>query len=56
MSTISGASADFDFWEFVNCGVCHLEFVKESGALSSMPFWLSECGHVICNAHLSEHL
>ncbi|EIW60381.1 uncharacterized protein TRAVEDRAFT_120559 [Trametes versicolor FP-101664 SS1] len=53
MSSVSGASADFDFWEFVNCGVCHLEFVKESGALSSMPFWLSECGHVICNAHLN---
>ncbi|KAI0831273.1 hypothetical protein BC628DRAFT_1353020 [Trametes gibbosa] len=53
MSNVSNASADFDFWEFVNCGVCHLEFVKESGALSSLPFWLSECGHVICNAHLN---
>ncbi|KAI0362059.1 hypothetical protein OH77DRAFT_1416257 [Trametes cingulata] len=52
MSNVSGASADFDFWEFVNCSICHLEFVKESGALSSLPFWLTECGHVICNSHL----
>ena len=56
MPAVSGAPADFDFWEFVNCSVCHLEFVKESGALSSIPFWLSECGHVICNAHLSESI
>ncbi|KAI0374858.1 hypothetical protein BV20DRAFT_1032918 [Pilatotrama ljubarskyi] len=52
MSNVSGASADFDFWEFVNCSICHLEFVKESGAPSSLPFWLTECGHVICNSHL----
>ncbi|KAI8998665.1 hypothetical protein BD414DRAFT_407053 [Trametes punicea] len=53
MSNVSGGSLDFDFWEFVSCGVCHLEFVKETGALSTMPFWLTECGHVICNAHLN---
>ncbi|KAH9854200.1 hypothetical protein C2E23DRAFT_727141 [Lenzites betulinus] len=53
MSSLSSATAEIDFWEFVNCGVCHLEFIKESGTLSSMPFWLSECGHVICNAHLN---
>ncbi|KAI0780971.1 hypothetical protein BD413DRAFT_501491 [Trametes elegans] len=53
MSNVSGASAEFDFWEFVSCGICHLEFIKESGTLSSVPFWLTECGHVLCNAHLS---
>ncbi|OSD01548.1 hypothetical protein PYCCODRAFT_1369105 [Trametes coccinea BRFM310] len=53
MSNVSGASIDFDFWEFVTCSICHQEFIKENGALSSMPFWLTECGHVICNAHLS---
>ncbi|KAJ8482149.1 hypothetical protein ONZ51_g5549 [Trametes cubensis] len=53
MSNVSGSSTDFDFWEFVNCGVCHLEFVKESGTLSSIPFWLTDCGHVICNTHLN---
>lgn len=45
---------EFDFWEFVNCGICHLEFVKDTGALSSVPFWLTSCGHVVCNSHISE--
>jgi hypothetical protein len=40
---------EFDFWEFVDCGKCRLPF--QNGA---MPFWLTECGHVICNNHLSE--
>ncbi|KAI0670414.1 hypothetical protein C8Q78DRAFT_975452 [Trametes maxima] len=53
MSTLSGASPDFDFWEFVSCGLCHLDFVKDSGTLSSVPFWLTNCGHVICNNHLN---
>ncbi|KAH9901352.1 hypothetical protein C8Q73DRAFT_636290 [Cubamyces lactineus] len=53
MSNLSGQTAEFDFWEFVNCGVCHLEFSRESGALSSIPFWLTDCGHVVCNTHLN---
>ncbi|KAI0647020.1 hypothetical protein C8Q79DRAFT_600047 [Trametes meyenii] len=53
MSTLSGMSSDFDFWEFVCCGLCHLDFVKESGTLSSVPFWLTNCGHVVCNSHLN---
>ncbi|KAI0336501.1 hypothetical protein GY45DRAFT_1291364 [Cubamyces sp. BRFM 1775] len=53
MSNVSGRSTDFDFWEFVGCGVCHLEFIKDSGALSSVPFWLTDCGHVVCNTHLN---
>ncbi|KAI0748094.1 hypothetical protein C8Q80DRAFT_715685 [Daedaleopsis nitida] len=52
MSTFS-AVPELDFWEFVNCGICHLEFVKDSGGLSSVPFWLTECGHVVCNSHIN---
>ncbi|RPD66102.1 hypothetical protein L227DRAFT_648884, partial [Lentinus tigrinus ALCF2SS1-6] len=52
MSNVS-ASPELDFWEFVNCGICHLEFVKENGSLSSVPFWLTECGHVVCNSHIN---
>ena len=52
MSNIS-QPPEFDFWEFVSCGICHLEYIKESGALSNVPFWLTECGHVACNSHIS---
>ncbi|RDX56809.1 hypothetical protein OH76DRAFT_1336113 [Lentinus brumalis] len=52
MSNVS-AAPDLDFWEFVNCGICHLEFVKENGTLSTVPFWLTECGHVVCNSHIN---
>ena len=54
MSNVS-TPAELDFWEFVGCGVCHNGFVKETGALSSVPFWLTDCGHVVCNNHLSEY-
>ncbi|KAI0721126.1 hypothetical protein C8T65DRAFT_705578 [Cerioporus squamosus] len=54
MSNVSATSTpELDFWEFVNCGICHLEFVKEDGSLSSVPFWLTECGHVVCNSHIN---
>ena len=52
MSNIS-QPPEFNFWEFVSCGICHLEYIKETGALSNVPFWLTECGHVACNAHIS---
>ncbi|KAM5535185.1 hypothetical protein V8D89_011121 [Ganoderma adspersum] len=52
MSHIS-TPLEFDFWEFVSCGICHLEYIDETGALSSVPFWLTECGHVVCNNHLN---
>lgn len=51
MSTAS--TPDLDFWEFVNCARCHLPFETEGGA-PPVPFWLTECGHVVCNNHLSE--
>ena len=53
MSTLS-TSPELDFWEFVSCGICHLEFIKDNGGVSSVPFWITECGHVVCNTHLSE--
>ncbi|KAI1795905.1 hypothetical protein LXA43DRAFT_990016 [Ganoderma leucocontextum] len=52
MSHIS-APPEFNFWEFVSCGICQLEYIDESGALSNVPFWLTECGHVVCNKHLN---
>lgn len=44
----------FDFWEFVSCARCHLPFTPESGGPQSVPFWITECGHVVCNNHLSK--
>ncbi|KAF8798183.1 hypothetical protein BYT27DRAFT_7265288 [Phlegmacium glaucopus] len=41
---------DFDFWEFVSCAKCQLLFSLDGAAV---PFWLTECGHVICNNHLN---
>ena len=51
-SIMSLASSDFDFWDFVACAKCQLPFSSNSGG--TVPFWLTECGHVICNTHLSE--
>ncbi|KAJ6520652.1 hypothetical protein B0H19DRAFT_954561 [Mycena capillaripes] len=51
MSNVSAAPAEFDFWEFVSCSRCQLPFVSDSGA--AVPFWLTECGHVVCNTHLN---
>ncbi|KAF8892492.1 hypothetical protein BD779DRAFT_1509345 [Infundibulicybe gibba] len=54
MSAISGGSRSgpgFDFWEFVHCTRCRLPF--SSGSNPTIPFWLTECGHIICNSHLN---
>ncbi|RDB21494.1 hypothetical protein Hypma_011708 [Hypsizygus marmoreus] len=51
MSNISASHSDFDFWEFVCCGRCQLPFTSTTGA--TVPFWLTECGHIICNNHLN---
>ncbi|KAF7363550.1 RING-type domain-containing protein [Mycena sanguinolenta] len=51
MSNISAAPPEFDFWEFVSCSRCQLPFASDSGA--TVPFWLTECGHVVCNTHLN---
>lgn len=51
MSNVS--QADFDFWDFVACARCQLPFIAVPGVPPQIPFWLTECGHVICNSHLS---
>lgn len=50
MTNISSDQSDFDFWEFVSCAKCQLSFSPDAALV---PFWLTECGHVICNNHLS---
>lgn len=46
---------DFDFWDFVSCAVCHLPFSPPDRGPPPVPFWITECGHVLCNSHLSQH-
>ncbi|KAK7467248.1 hypothetical protein VKT23_004305 [Stygiomarasmius scandens] len=41
--------SEFDFWEFVACAKCQLPFASGS----TVPFWLTECGHTVCNNHLN---
>ncbi|KAK0210899.1 hypothetical protein DFS33DRAFT_336207 [Desarmillaria ectypa] len=50
MSIASTSQQEFDFWEFVNCARCQLPFSSDAGA--TIPFWLTECGHIVCNSHL----
>ncbi|KAF8844493.1 hypothetical protein BDN67DRAFT_894559 [Paxillus ammoniavirescens] len=45
--------SDFDFWEFVGCAVCHLPFSSSDRGAPLVPFWVTECGHVVCNTHLN---
>ena len=47
------AQEDFDFWEFVTCSRCLLPFNLDPSGAPSVPFWLTECGHVLCNNHIS---
>ncbi|KAH7929750.1 hypothetical protein BV22DRAFT_1056312 [Leucogyrophana mollusca] len=44
---------EYDFWDFVTCNICHLPFVPGGNGPPSIPFWITECGHVICNNHLN---
>ncbi|KAG1756606.1 uncharacterized protein EDB91DRAFT_1093561 [Suillus paluster] len=44
---------EFDFWDFVDCSICHLPFISnDRGGPPPVPFWITECGHVLCNNHL----
>ncbi|KAG2144790.1 hypothetical protein BD769DRAFT_1597744 [Suillus cothurnatus] len=43
--------AEFDFWDFVNCSICQLPFTSSDHG-PPVPFWITECGHVLCNNHL----
>ncbi|KAI0093672.1 hypothetical protein BDY19DRAFT_918247 [Irpex rosettiformis] len=53
MSKLEGTvQEDFDFWEFVTCSRCLLPFNLDPSGAPSVPFWLTECGHVLCNHHI----
>jgi len=52
----AGQETDFEFWNFVNCSLCHLPFTTSDLGPPSIPFWITECGHVLCNNHLSKML
>ncbi|KAF9052927.1 hypothetical protein BJ165DRAFT_1444196 [Panaeolus papilionaceus] len=52
MSEASSDPFEFDFWEFVSCAKCRMPFAMDNGT-ATVPFWLTECGHVICNNHLN---
>ena len=45
---------DVDVWEFVTCAKCQLAFSPDGISGPTVPFWITECGHVLCNAHLSK--
>ncbi|KAH8107063.1 hypothetical protein BXZ70DRAFT_271511 [Cristinia sonorae] len=44
---------EFDFWEFAVCSRCHLPFTTVDGAPPQVPFWITECAHILCNNHLN---
>ncbi|KAJ8078871.1 hypothetical protein PM082_013155 [Marasmius tenuissimus] len=52
MSSTSANQQEFDFWEFVSCAKCQLPFYSGASNVATVPFWLTDCGHVICNNHL----
>ncbi|KAF7344635.1 RING-type domain-containing protein [Mycena venus] len=49
MSKISSHSVEFNFWDFVCCSRCQLPFASNS----TVPFWVTDCGHVVCKTHLT---
>ncbi|KAG9010086.1 hypothetical protein FRB93_004748 [Tulasnella sp. JGI-2019a] len=44
--------SDVDIWAFVHCDICMLPFIPSPNEAAT-PFWLTECGHVLCNAHIN---
>lgn len=54
-SSIAGDTV-YDFWEAVTCAKCHLRFVPDCGGPPLVPFWITECGHILCNNHLSGYM
>ena len=52
MSSLSDSHTDFDIWDTICCAKCLLPFPSKAGP--TIPFWLTECGHILCNNHLSE--
>ncbi|OAX38637.1 hypothetical protein K503DRAFT_740842 [Rhizopogon vinicolor AM-OR11-026] len=51
-SAQAGQETEFEFWDFVNCSLCHLSFTSSDRGPPPIPFWITECGHVLCNNHL----
>ncbi|KAL4067882.1 hypothetical protein J3A83DRAFT_3766179 [Scleroderma citrinum] len=49
----AASEPDLDFWDFVSCAICHLLFVPNDKGPPAVPFWLTECGHIVCNNHLN---
>lgn len=50
MSSLS--DTDPDLWDTISCSKCLLPFLSKAGP--TIPFWLTECGHILCNNHLSK--
>ncbi|KAF9265461.1 hypothetical protein L218DRAFT_997428 [Marasmius fiardii PR-910] len=50
---MSTPQTEFDFWEFVTCSKCQLSFLSGPDTVGNVPFWLTECGHIMCNNHIS---
>ena len=44
---------DFDYLEFAHCGACMAEYLPLGEGAPPQPFWLTDCGHILCNQHLS---
>ncbi|CAE6400624.1 unnamed protein product [Rhizoctonia solani] len=51
---MQASSTDNSIWEYVHCSVCMMLFLPPNrpDPVPDVPFWLTECGHVICNNHL----
>jgi hypothetical protein len=49
--SLNQPDAEADFWEFIACGKCYLPYSADNAL--TIPFWLTECGHIVCNSHLS---
>ncbi|CAE6424268.1 unnamed protein product [Rhizoctonia solani] len=51
---MQASPTDKSIWEYVHCSVCMMLFLppNRTDPVPDIPFWLTECGHVICNNHL----
>ena len=53
MSHLSALKPEYNFWDYANCTRCHLSYTSDVSG-PQVPFWLTECSHVLCNNHLSQ--
>ena len=56
MSNVSTNSDADAYWELVHCQICFHHFINPENpkAPPPIPFWVTNCGHVLCNNHLSK--